>query len=117
MLQTPLKGFLVFRRSLFLRQGGRFLREGRHEHILFHSHPFSPPSLMIHGHVDRSITCRSPDVNGFAFLLFASSSCYNRSHAGHFYDGAGWRPGRTAPPPDSASSETGGALRGKIPHH
>jgi len=43
MLQAPLKAFLVFIARLFLGGRDAFFRQGGHQHILFHMHPFSPP--------------------------------------------------------------------------
>ena len=44
MFETPAKAFLiVFRSRLFLGSDDDFFRQGRHQHILFHIHPFSPP--------------------------------------------------------------------------
>ena len=42
VFEPPLEAFLVLPRRLFL--GGRhaFFRQGRHQHILFHIHPFQP---------------------------------------------------------------------------
>ena len=42
VFQPPLEAFLVLTRRFFL--GGRhaFFRQGRHQHILFHIHPFEP---------------------------------------------------------------------------
>ena len=44
MFETPAKAFLIFFSGrLFLGRCDDFFRQGRHQHILFHIHPFSPP--------------------------------------------------------------------------
>ena len=44
MFETPAEGFLIlFWRGLFLGNYDDFFRQGRHQDILFHIHPFSPP--------------------------------------------------------------------------
>ena len=44
MFETPTEAFLsFFRGRLFLGTCDDFFRQGRHQHILFHIHPFSPP--------------------------------------------------------------------------
>jgi hypothetical protein len=81
VLQSPLKTFLFLRGRLFLGGRNTFFREGRHQHILFHIHPFNPLLESTTTITVRSINRPTADVNGFAFFLFAEGSCYNPAHA------------------------------------
>lgn len=49
VLQAPLEAFLVHTGRLFLGSRYAFFRQRRHQHILFHIHPFNPTARMNKG--------------------------------------------------------------------